>query len=506
MPSTVRRLEGRGNPQFAGFQRSSSVAPQGFQWFLSGSCVWSRIAVDKCPTHGGAPCLSNGWEREERSTCSWGGSGLSACWWSPWSRADLLWSPVSRRARPSGWPSPSTSPMQAPTEPASNVDARPILFVVDPNSGQATSLLSEQGSRSNAEVSPDGRRLVYENREPAVPSQIFVLEPDGTTRQLTNMKREASDPTWSPDGSQIAFVGFRRRDGDRRPDSDIFVMNADGSHIRRLAGTPRPDGHPDWSPDGSRIAFHSRESGGRAPSRRRSDVAGIGRHPHPHPAPRERVPFRSSRPHVVAGRTMDRFQRGRGNHQWEGCSAPRCGSCGRTARTRAWIRKSAIFRVIENPKLVSGRALDRLRRERSARRRCPLGGNGRGCRHPRRARGTASVGSWRDAPSDQPSWGLDGILLSLSRANAVTSPDTIWQPSWAGRPDARVVLTGSGCEQVGDARALDPGVLTIEFANESDRDGVFQGRELHSGQRRSHLGNKVSLGPSTHACGRARGR
>ncbi len=35
-------------------------------------------------------------------------------------------------------------------------------------------------------------------------------------------------------------------------------MDADGSHIRRLAGTARDDGHPDWSPDGSRIVFHSR--------------------------------------------------------------------------------------------------------------------------------------------------------------------------------------------------------------------------------------------------------
>jgi len=51
-----------------------------------------------------------------------------------------------------------------------------------------------------------------------------------------------SEPTWSPDGSKIAFV---RKDG-------IYVMNADGSGQRRLTDA---GGGPAWSPDGSKIAF-----------------------------------------------------------------------------------------------------------------------------------------------------------------------------------------------------------------------------------------------------------
>jgi Tol biopolymer transport system component len=55
----------------------------------------------------------------------------------------------------------------------------------------------------------------------------------------------ASDPTWSPDGSQIAFV---RQD-------DIWVMNADGSHAHALTVTPAIETDPAWAPKGSRIAF-----------------------------------------------------------------------------------------------------------------------------------------------------------------------------------------------------------------------------------------------------------
>ncbi len=148
-----------------------------------------------------------------------------------------------------------SSPTEAPATPAPNV-AKLDLYVVDPETGEATQLLSGPGSQQDAEVSPDGRRVVYESGAPGVPPQIFVLEAGGAERKLTQMKRGASDPTWSPDGTQIAFAGTRPGDGDPRPDADIFVMNADGSRIRRLAGTPRPDGNPDWSPDGSLIAFH----------------------------------------------------------------------------------------------------------------------------------------------------------------------------------------------------------------------------------------------------------
>ena len=66
---------------------------------------------------------------------------------------------------------------------------------------------------------------------------------------------EDRDPSWSPDGSRIAFTSYR--DGNW----DIYVMDADGSNQQRLTDNPAVDRMPSWSADGSRIAFVSGRDG-----------------------------------------------------------------------------------------------------------------------------------------------------------------------------------------------------------------------------------------------------
>jgi len=158
--------------------------------------------------------------------------------------------PPSVRAASADTSSRSAGPDDRGTAPA---PTESDLYLIDPQTGAAELLLRAPGAQTNAELSPDGERVVYESWLDET-SQIFVLEPNGTTQQLTRGKRGAHDPTWSPDGSQIAFASKPGKGSD----ADIFVMDSDGSHIRRLVGTPRNDGHPDWSPKGARIAFDSR--------------------------------------------------------------------------------------------------------------------------------------------------------------------------------------------------------------------------------------------------------
>jgi Tol biopolymer transport system component len=78
------------------------------------------------------------------------------------------------------------------------------------------------------------------------PTQLFRVSTTGTgLRQITTGIRSADDPAFSPDGKRVAFT---------RALSGLFVMNADGTGLRRLTGG-RDDRYPVWSPNGRSIAF-----------------------------------------------------------------------------------------------------------------------------------------------------------------------------------------------------------------------------------------------------------
>jgi Tol biopolymer transport system component len=104
-------------------------------------------------------------------------------------------------------------------------------------------------------------------------AQLYVRQPDGTTRRITDIKGGAFNPAWSFDGSRIAFesgasVARPGLASAITPDAaaaaggrQIFTIAADGSHLHRLtdscAGTKacKADVAPAWSPDGRNIAF-----------------------------------------------------------------------------------------------------------------------------------------------------------------------------------------------------------------------------------------------------------
>ncbi len=95
--------------------------------------------------------------------------------------------------------------------------------------------------------SPDGSRLAY------VAGGIYVINRDGSGRRHLRIGLPGGKhwPSWSPDGTQIAFAS---RLGPYEPWS-VYVVRPDGTHRRLLAaGTAAPA----WSPDGTRIAVTSR--------------------------------------------------------------------------------------------------------------------------------------------------------------------------------------------------------------------------------------------------------
>jgi Tol biopolymer transport system component len=78
------------------------------------------------------------------------------------------------------------------------------------------------------------------------------MNPDGTGITRLTDRGAKFDPSWSPDGSRIAFVGAA---APYPYNSEIYTMNADGSDLVNLTNSPSSDGDPDWSPDGRKIVF-----------------------------------------------------------------------------------------------------------------------------------------------------------------------------------------------------------------------------------------------------------
>ena len=108
-------------------------------------------------------------------------------------------------------------------------------------------------------ISPDGRQIVFERVTNPGTSDIFIMNSDGSgTTLLVQGMLFNSEPTWSPDGCQIAFRS--QHQGNPSPFGIISIINADGTGRREVTPPFGPDdfafdGGPSFSPDGKRLVF-----------------------------------------------------------------------------------------------------------------------------------------------------------------------------------------------------------------------------------------------------------
>ena len=185
------------------------------------------------------------------------------------------------------------------------------LWVMNQDGSNVTQLTqgTAGGGDTEAQFSPDGARIVFERRTGGSgTAQLWIMNADGSNAtQLTSAGIiHPHDPTFSPDGTKIAFsygdpsnsgfhgIGTINVDGsgftplttsdnatiddyapDYSPDGnriafmrftgsgpDIYVMGANGSNPTAVTTGPEEDVDPVFSPDGTRIAF---EQGGDGP-------------------------------------------------------------------------------------------------------------------------------------------------------------------------------------------------------------------------------------------------
>jgi TolB protein len=97
--------------------------------------------------------------------------------------------------------------------------------------------------------SPDGKQIVFISDRDGV-NNVYIMDADGShIRQLTQGRQTAHLPTWAPDGKRIAYSITEGKKG------QVLAINVDGTNSMNLTRSLAWAGDPAWSPDGKHIAL-----------------------------------------------------------------------------------------------------------------------------------------------------------------------------------------------------------------------------------------------------------
>lgn len=160
------------------------------------------------------------------------------------------------------------------------------IWIMDRRGGEAKQLTDiKKGDLDEYEWSPDGKKIALviktqpdtakvKTPKPIVidryhfkqdvegyltkkPSHLYLY--DVATKKMDTLTKgvyDETDPKWSPDGSQIAFLSNRSTDPDRNENSDIWVIDAKkDASMKQITTWTGSDTAPQWSPDGKQIAY-----------------------------------------------------------------------------------------------------------------------------------------------------------------------------------------------------------------------------------------------------------
>jgi Tol biopolymer transport system component len=132
-------------------------------------------------------------------------------------------------------------------------DEDPPEFLVDVSTGETTRLSPIRGFDDAAgfDVSPTSSRMVFASDTEGAPALYLANLYGSGVERLTRGFLDMAEPSWSPDGKQIAFVGLRDDERVR----NVFVADVEIGRVRRITMSPRDVHAPEWTLDGRSVVY-----------------------------------------------------------------------------------------------------------------------------------------------------------------------------------------------------------------------------------------------------------
>ena len=240
----------------------ASFSPDGTQILFTSDRENENSDVYIMSADGGRPVKFTNWDKsnETAGPGGWSPDGTKIAFFSNRNGMDDIYVASAETVRPkivlSDTERNSHNPSFSPD--GKNVvyslesdDKTGELLILDRETGRAHAIRKTELPVTQPVWSPDGKRIAFVDRIDGN-SEVCVIDPDGSG--FANLTRDPSldtNPSWSPDGTRLAFVSYRNEPRS----SQLYTMNADGSDPRPV--TPRKgwEGDPEWSPDGGTIVF-----------------------------------------------------------------------------------------------------------------------------------------------------------------------------------------------------------------------------------------------------------